>query len=91
MCFANLEQIELHLLRYHKARLDYIQHYETHIKTTNTLISKTPLQQFSDPWDSKGYGGKPISDDLITSVYVGFCDRSRNSESDDYLRTLTGK
>jgi hypothetical protein len=31
-----------------------------------------------------------ISDETVTEVFLGFSDKTRNEESDEYTRTLTG-
>lgn len=54
-------------------------------------FSPNPLQSFSDPGDTKNYNDKPISNDVITEVFQEFVSGSRERESEDYLRTLSGK
>ncbi|KAG2113703.1 hypothetical protein DEU56DRAFT_710042, partial [Suillus clintonianus] len=49
-----------------------------------------PLQAFSDPHDKKNYNDKPISNDVITEVFQEFVSGTRERESEDYLRTLSG-
>lgn len=49
------------------------------------------LEVFSDPWDPERYAAKPITNDMVTEVYVEFGERTRKAESDDYMRTLTGQ
>lgn len=46
---------------------------------------------FSQPYDISGYGDNSISNDMITEVYLTqFCQKTRQLESAQYLRTLTG-
>ena len=54
-------------------------------------FSPNPLQSFSDPGDTKNYNDKLISNDVITEVFQEFVSGSRERESEDYLRTLSGK
>jgi hypothetical protein len=46
------------------------------------------LKEFSDPCEPDGYNDKPITDDLISDVYLAFSNQTRSSESQEYLRTL---
>lgn len=48
------------------------------------------LQEFSDPGNSLGYADKWISDEVITEVFVDFTARTRQKESELYLKTLSG-
>ena len=77
----------MHLLEYHKTRLEYLRHYIARREMVS-VIPAGKLEEFSDPWER--YGSKPITDDLITEIYVDFSNHTRASESDDYLRTLEG-
>jgi hypothetical protein len=63
-------------LRYYKARNEQV-----------SLVTPA-LEEFTDP--CKAYGDKPITDDLITDIYIDFCNRTRSEESQGYLRTLEG-
>jgi hypothetical protein len=76
----------MHLLEYHKTKLEYLRYYKARIKQVSLV---TPvLEEFADP--CKVYGDKPITDDLITDIYIDFCNQTRSEESQGYLRTLEG-
>ena len=49
------------------------------------------LQQFSAPDSTMGYNDKSISDEIITKVYLDFSQQTRQEESSEYLKTVTGK
>lgn len=78
---------ELHLLEYHKRTLTYLQKYQDR---ETSVFSPKHLTPFSDP-GSEGYDDKPISDDLITDILLEYSKRTRQEESMEYLRTLSGK
>jgi hypothetical protein len=78
---------ELHLLKYHKRVLEYLQYFKS---IPDGRFVPPQLKSFSDPTDKHGYNDDPISDDVITEVFLEFSNRTRNEESDEYLRTLTG-
>lgn len=80
-------RLELHLLEYHKRVFEYLECFESF--PTGRLIPMQ-LKAFSKPTDKLGYNDNPICNDLITEVFLEFSDRTRNEESDEYLRTLTG-
>jgi hypothetical protein len=80
---------ELHLLEYSQIKLEYLRYFES--RKTHASLFPVMLKAFSEPWDSHGYRNKSITDDLITDVYIMFSDQTRNSESQAYLRTLTGQ
>ena len=48
------------------------------------------LQQFSAPDSMMGYNNRSISNDIITDLYLDFCQRTRKEESSEYLKTVTG-
>lgn len=80
---------ELHLTEYHEMKLEYLRAIEAR-KRQPSLLPIT-LQKFSDPLELDGYCDKPITDDLITDIYLDFSNKTRSSESQDYLRTLIGE
>ena len=49
------------------------------------------LQQFSAPDSTTGYNDRSISDEIITEVYLEFGQKTRQEESSEYLKTVTGK
>ncbi|PIL30720.1 hypothetical protein GSI_06888 [Ganoderma sinense ZZ0214-1] len=82
---------QLHLLEYHRLRLEYLQHFEARSK--QTAITRRPeLRNFSVPQRAgknlNGYDGTSITDDMVADVYARFCEH-RQKESDEHLRTLT--
>jgi len=54
-----------------------------------TVVPAT-LKAFSGPWDINGYNDNSITDDLIMDLFISFGDQTRNSESQDLLRSLSG-
>lgn len=81
--------VELHLLEYHKRKLEYLRYYETR-KRANTLFSIS-LIPFSEPFKEDGYGDNPITDDRITSIFLSFNNETRRQESQEFLKTLIGE
>lgn len=55
------------------------------------FFSPNPLQVFSDPYDTHKYNDKPISHDIVSEVFLEFVSGTRERESEEYLRTLTGE
>ncbi|KAJ8596095.1 hypothetical protein M405DRAFT_782130 [Rhizopogon salebrosus TDB-379] len=49
-----------------------------------------PLRVFSDPYDANEYNDKPISRDMVSEVFQEFVSGTRERESEEYLRTLSG-
>jgi hypothetical protein len=68
--------------------LEYLQSFEG---AQQNIFKPTLLQQFSAPNSTTGYNDKTISDDIITELYLNFGQRTRQEESSEYLRTLTGE
>lgn len=77
------------MLEYHAVKQEYLQAYK--IRQGQSALHVPKLKDFSGPWDPTGYNDGSITDDLITDVFLDFSDRTRASESQDYLRTLKGK
>jgi len=77
--------IEFHLLEYKQRELEYLQSFGDH---PISPFTRNSLVEFSIPNDVDGYADDPITDDLITDVFLGFSDHMRQSE--EYMRTLTG-
>ncbi|KAL6299496.1 hypothetical protein BKA93DRAFT_829872 [Sparassis latifolia] len=82
---------QLHLLEYHRQKLGYLQAFKKRRDLKNRLVPPPALRTFSRPDEVKvvGYGDKSITDDLITDIYQKFSERTRQDESQEYLRTLT--
>ncbi len=84
---------ELHLLEYHRSKLEYLQFYEARSKQT-AIMKKPELRNYSAPqWVGKelnGYDGTSITDDMVGDVYARFSE-ARKKECEEHLRTLTGK
>ncbi|KAJ6460701.1 hypothetical protein C8R47DRAFT_1226202 [Mycena vitilis] len=78
---------QLHLLEYKQRHLEYLRAFEA--RTVPGIGDPSPLTAFSAHNDSTGYNGKSITDDLITDVFLEFCNRTRIEECSRYLRTLT--
>ncbi|TFY51908.1 hypothetical protein EVG20_g10784 [Dentipellis fragilis] len=79
---------QLHLLEYQQSMLEYLQKYRDQRKK---LWSDVRLKELSSPSDAQGYADKPISDDLISDLFLDFAARTRHSEAADYLKTLAGE
>lgn len=72
-------------------KANYFINYFTVSK--NHSIQTQVLQAFSNPGDSLGYAAyadKWISSEIITEVFLDFCARTRQKESEMYLKTLSG-
>lgn len=83
----------MHLYRYHQERLAYLASYEKQLTQSGKSVFttlKTPLRLFSKPSDIGGYCDTSITDDMVTDIYLKFCQGTRVEESNDHLRTLTG-
>jgi hypothetical protein len=68
--------------------LEYLQNFE---RARVNPFKTHGLQQFSAPDSTTGYDDKSISAETITDAYLEFGDRTRQEESSEFLRTLTGK
>ena len=55
------------------------------------FFSPNPLRTFSDPYDANKYNDKPISRDMVSEVFQEFVSGTRERESEEYLRTLSGE
>lgn len=55
------------------------------------FFSPNPLRAFSDPYDVKEYNARPISHDMVSEIFQEFVSGTRERESEEYLRTLSGK
>lgn len=85
--YKNHRNSELHLLNYHKKVLEYLTAFES---LPDTRLVPLPLKNFSEPHDKLGFNGNSISNDTVTEVFLGFSEKTRIEESDEYTRTLTG-
>ncbi|KAI5982858.1 hypothetical protein EDD15DRAFT_2109821, partial [Pisolithus albus] len=73
---AIAEQIkQLHLLEYQRHTFEYLDDH--------------PLAMFSPFANPQGYAGRSITDEMVSEVYLSFVSRTRQQESEFYLRTLT--
>ncbi|RDB21084.1 hypothetical protein Hypma_011838 [Hypsizygus marmoreus] len=78
---------QLHLLEYAQAHLEYLTYFE--LRKTG-IRPVTGLKEFSVPDVKEGYNDQSITHDMITDVYLDFITRTRQAESMEYLRTLSG-
>jgi hypothetical protein len=78
---------ELHLLEYKQSMLEYLSYFNL---ARPNPFSRTNLQQFSAPLDDDGYGDSPITNDLITDIYLDFIMKTRQEESVEYCKTREG-
>ncbi|KAJ8596101.1 hypothetical protein M405DRAFT_929054, partial [Rhizopogon salebrosus TDB-379] len=83
---------QLHLLEYNRRKLDYLQAWKSRHTTQRGMefFSPNPLRVFSDPYDANEYNDKPISRDMVSEVFQEFVSGTRERESEEYLRTLSG-
>jgi hypothetical protein len=82
-----ITKLELHLLEYKQRELEYLQFFgHRHVSPFQTVS----LKAFSSPFDVEGYADNSITDDLVTDLFLEFSERSRQIESEKYVRTLTG-
>lgn len=88
---------ELHLQEYHQRVLAYLKHFDSAPPPPPFTIAVEPkpkpnlLEAVSPPSDPHGYADTCISGDMITDVYLEWVHRTRQPESEQHLRTLTGK
>ena len=68
---------------------EYLKAFQARWKPSD--LTPLRLEAFSDPWDPERYAAKPITNDMVTKVYIEFSERMQKAESDDYMRTLTGQ
>ncbi|KAG1769928.1 hypothetical protein EV702DRAFT_1049495 [Suillus placidus] len=83
---------QLHLLEYHRRKLSYLQAWKSRrtMRHGMDFFSPNPLRLFSDPYDVNNYNDKPISNDVVSEVFQDFVSATWESESEEYLRTLSG-
>ncbi|KAI6009042.1 Septin-domain-containing protein [Pisolithus marmoratus] len=92
---AIAEQIkQLHLLEYQRWKLEYLdqlQHQCSKPKTVAAYFGRSNhlLTMFSPFVNLQGYAGRPITDEMVSEVYLSFVSKTRQQESESYLRTLT--
>ncbi|KAF8121638.1 hypothetical protein EV363DRAFT_1180600, partial [Boletus edulis] len=89
---------QLHLLECHRRKWAYLKAVQReHAKATGTAgltkfgITANTLKPFSTPDDPQGYADKSISHEVITEVFLDFSGRTRQAESQLYLRSLPSK
>ena len=87
---------ELHLLEYQRCALEYLESFQrerSKPKTVAAYFGKGDLRPatFSPFAHSHGYAGRSITDEMVSEVYLSFVSRTRQQESELYLRTLTGR
>jgi hypothetical protein len=68
--------------------LEYLSYFEAR---RQNAFKKNNLKMFSDPANEKGYNDVPISNDMITEIYLEFIKKTRQQESVEYCKTRTGK
>ncbi|KAG2035691.1 hypothetical protein BDR03DRAFT_867591 [Suillus americanus] len=56
----------------------------------NIQRNPNPLWLFSDPYDVNNYNDRPISNTMVSEVFQDFVSATRESESEEYLHTLSG-
>ncbi|TFY76247.1 hypothetical protein EWM64_g7763 [Hericium alpestre] len=78
---------QLHMLEHGRAFLKYIQTYRK--AHTASWLDYYALKPLASPFESE-FGGSSISDEIISEVYLEFTSRSRQGESEEYMRTLHG-
>jgi len=85
---------ELHLQEYKQREKEYLEFYAANRpKSQGTLFNtQIPirLKKFSDMKDRDGYNDTPITDDMVTDLYQQFVKQTRQPESEEYCKTLTG-
>ena len=67
--------------------LEYLSYFNL---ARPNLFSRTYLQKFSAPTDEDGYGDSPITNNLITDVYLEFITKTRQDKSVEYCKTREG-
>lgn len=91
---------ELHLLEYHKQRREYLRYYTMRMRAEAeakqaTIVPLSALRVFSKPEHGgknlAGYDGTHITDDLVSDVFSKFTEQTRRKESEESMRTKTGK
>lgn len=84
---------ELHLLEYHKQKLAYLKGFQA--RSQQVSVKKVALRTFAKPESSgknlAGYDGTSITDDLITDVFARFSEQTRQKESEESMRTKSGR
>lgn len=84
-----LSNSELHLLEYYQRGLQYLHYFGN--TTTPPGTEPTELEAVSPPGDPDKYNDTSISGDTISAVYLQWVERTRQPESEQHLRTLTGE
>ena len=85
---SNARMLELHLLSYKKQILEYLTFFRS--RKPNLFGQETQLAMFSKHDLEAGYNDTPITSDMVTDVYLDFVEKTRQKESADYCKTLTG-
>ncbi len=94
---VSLDFAELHLLEYHKQHLSYLQAFCARTQKMSLRKQTKPLVPYSKLLSKKagqqtgGYNNWLISDDLITTILLEFCNKTRIQESEEHMRTLSGE
>ena len=79
---------ELHVQEYFRRKYTYLKAFE---RQRPSFFHPLELKAFSDLCDANGYGDKSVTDEMITEIYLDFSNKTRQAESDSYLRTRTGE
>lgn len=78
---------ELHLLQYHKKHREYV---EAEVKSREGRLFQRAAKPFSAPDDPHGYNDSSFTGAVLTNLYEDFVRKTRQAESEAYLRTLHG-
>lgn len=82
---------ELHLLKYHRTKLTYIQMTSASSQPGKLSFGQSAPALFSSPDDPAGYADTSVSAELVTDVYVNYIEASRKEESERFCRSLLGE
>jgi hypothetical protein len=87
---------EFHLLEHRKLFLEYLQAFQLRRQTPLQPLPLKPFHGLAGEVTGEGstvgymYDDKSISEDMVGDVYIEYSKRTRQQESDDYVRSLTG-
>ncbi|KAI1782658.1 hypothetical protein LXA43DRAFT_1103634 [Ganoderma leucocontextum] len=86
---------QMHLLEYHKQQLLYLTNFETRWRQNALFKPVKGLVRYSKPLTGKvkkhtgGYDNRSISDEMITDIFVRYCEKTRIQESEENVRSQT--
>ncbi|KAJ3534877.1 hypothetical protein NM688_g7062 [Phlebia brevispora] len=81
---------QLHLLRYLQLMRIYYEALQQRLSRPCPKEKRVYVLLFSKPFDKARFAMCSITNDLITDIYAEFCKKTRQPESEMYLRTLSG-